>query len=154
MSMSGLLGDHAPDELPKRNETSPATGKEPTSGLERFINNFLREQNIRWMLVVGAAIVFASSLMLVSREFSHWPVGFKYLTVLAYTGIIFGAAEVGRSRLGLQATSKVLHVLTLFLLPVCFLALNWATSSGIAGSTIAVAEAIAFGIACLAMPRR
>jgi hypothetical protein len=126
--MSGLLGDHAPDELPKRNEASPATGKEPTSGLERFINNFLREQNIRWMLVVGAAIVFASSLMLVSREFSHWPVGFKYLTVLAYTGIIFGAAEVGRSRLGLQATSKVLHVLTLFLLPVCFLALNWATS--------------------------
>ena len=146
MSVSGAFDEMMPDELATTPIASQESPRESSSALERFINSFLREQNIRWMLVIGAAIVFGSSLMLVSREFSSWPVGLKYLTVLCYTGMIFAAAEVGRARLGLKATSRVLHVLTLFLLPVCFLALNWATSSGLAGSLMNVAEAIAWGI--------
>jgi hypothetical protein len=146
MSVSGAFDKSMPDELATTPIVSQESQRESSSALERFINSFLREQNIRWMLVIGAAIVFGSSLMLVSREFSSWPVGVKYLTVLCYTGMIFAAAEIGRARLGLKATSRVLHVLTLFLLPVCFLALNWATSSGLAGSLMNVAEAIAWGI--------
>ncbi len=146
MSVSGAFDETMPDELATTPIASQESHRESSSALERFINSFLREQNIRWMLVIGAAIVFGSSLMLVSREFSSWPVAVKYLTVLCYTGMIFAAAEVGRARLGLKATSRVLHVLTLFLLPVCFLALNWATSSGLAGSLMNVAEAIAWGI--------
>ena len=146
MSVSGAFDKTMPDELATTPIASHESPRESSSALERFISSFLREQNIRWMLVIGAAIVFGSSLMLVSREFSSWPVGVKYLTVLCYTGMIFAAAEVGRARLGLKATSRVLHVLTLFLLPVCFLALNWATSSGLAGSLMNVAEAIAWGI--------
>lgn len=146
MSVSGAFDETMPNELAPPPIASQESPRESSSALERFINSFLREQNIRWMLVIGAAIVFGSSLMLVSREFSSWPVGVKYLTVLCYTGMIFAAAEVGRARLGLKATSRVLHVLTLFLLPVCFLALNWATSSGLAGSLMNVAEAIAWGI--------
>ena len=146
MSVSGAFDETMPDELATPPIASQENHRESSSALERFISSFLREQNIRWMLVIGAAIVFGSSLMLVSREFSSWPVGVKYLTVLCYTGMIFAAAEVGRARLGLKATSRVLHVLTLFLLPVCFLALNWATSSGLAGSLMNVAEAIAWGI--------
>lgn len=146
MSVSGAFDQTMPDELATTPIASQESPRESSSALERFINSFLREQNIRWMLVIGAAIVFGSSLMLVSREFSSWPVGVKYLTVLCYTGMIFAAAEIGRARLGLKATSRVLHVLTLFLLPVCFLALNWATSSGLAGSLMNVAEAIAWGI--------
>lgn len=146
MSVTGAFDETIPED-----PTTPAiigqqAQRESASAFERFISSFLREQNIRWMLVIGAAIVFGSSLMLVSREFSSWPVGLKYLTLLGYTGMIFAAAEVGRARLGLKATSHVLHVLTLFLLPVCFLALNWATSSGLAGSLMNVAEAIAWGV--------
>ncbi len=146
MSVTGAFDEKSAEALPSPEQASLDGYRESTSALERFINSFLREQNIRWMLVIGAAIVFGSSLMLVSREFSSWPAGLKYLTVLAYTGVIFAAAEVGRARLGLKATSRVLHVLTLFLLPVCFLALNWATSSGLAGSLMNVAEAIAWGV--------
>lgn len=146
MSVSGAFDKTMPDELATPPVAGQATLRESTSALERFINSFLREQNIRWMLVIGAAIVFGSSLMLVSREFSSWPAGLKYLTVLCYTGMTFAAAEIGRARLGLKATSRVLHVLTLFLLPVCFLALNWATSSGLVGSLMNVAEAIAWGV--------
>lgn len=146
MSVSGAFDEKMPDDLPTTPSAGRESHRESSSALERFINSFLREQNIRWMLVVGAAIVFGSSLMLVSREFSSWPAGLKYLTVLCYTGLLFAAAEVGRARLGLKATSRVLHVLTLFLLPVCFLALNWATSSGLAGSLMNVAEAIAWGV--------
>ena len=146
MSVTGAFDDKSPEAPPTPENVGREGQRESSSALERFINSFLREQNIRWMLVIGAAIVFGSSLMLVSREFSSWPVGLKYLTVLAYTGVIFAAAEVGRARLGLKVTYRVLHALTLFLLPVCFLALNWATSSGLAGSLMNVAEAIAWGV--------
>ena len=146
MSVTGAFDEKSPEALPTPENDGREASRESASALERFINSFLREQNIRWMLVIGAAIVFGSSLMLVSREFSSWPAGLKYLTVLAYTGVIFAAAEVGRTRLGLKVTCRVLHVLTLFLLPVCFLALNWATSSGLAGSLMNVAEAIAWGV--------
>ncbi len=146
MSVSGAFPDDLVEDASQSIQTPTGERREQPSAIERFISNFLREQNIRWMLIVGATIVFASSLMLVSREFAHWPVSLKYLTVLTYTAMIFGTGEIGRAKLGLKTTSTVLQVLTLFLLPVCFLALNWATSSGIVGSTMAVAEAIAFGV--------
>ena len=140
MSVTGAFDEKSAEALPSPEQAGLDGCRESTSALERFINSFLREQNIRWMLVIGAAIVFGSSLMLVSREFSSWPAELKYLTVLCYTGVIFAAAEVGRARLGLKATGRVLHVLTLFLLPVCFLALTWVGSSGLAGSLMNVAK--------------
>ncbi|MBL8809223.1 MAG: hypothetical protein JNM43_03515 [Planctomycetaceae bacterium] len=134
-----------PEELPA-NESVHTNSVAGPSVLERFVANFLNETNIKWLLVLGAAIVFASSLMLVGREFEHWPASLKYLTILGYTASIFCAAEVGRLRLGLKATSRVLHGLTLFLIPICFLSLHWASSSGILGSRMAVAEAIGLAI--------
>ncbi|MEQ9411894.1 MAG: hypothetical protein RIK87_29535 [Fuerstiella sp.] len=102
--------------------------------LEHFLNSFFQEKNIKWMLVVGATIVFASSLMLVTKAWPSWPGTLKYLTILGYTSATFGAAEFGRRRLGLQATWKVLHSLTLLLLPVCFLSLTWLSSgTGVQG---------------------
>ncbi|MEZ6129693.1 MAG: hypothetical protein R3C59_13505 [Planctomycetaceae bacterium] len=98
------------------------------SRLEQFLDSFFQERNIKWMLVVGAAIVFGSSLMLVSKAWPSWPNALKFLTILGYTGIIFVSAEVCRKRLHLSATYRVLHSLTLLLLPVCFLALQWLTS--------------------------
>ena len=101
------------------------------SALEYFIASFFQQKNIRWMLVIGAAIVFGSSLMLVTREWSHWPAAAQYMTILAYTAAIFGFAEVSRRRLGLVTTAKVMHFLTLLLLPICFLSLSWLTSHSI-----------------------
>jgi hypothetical protein len=100
-----------------------------SSFLDRFLSSFFDEQNIKWLLVIGAGIVFGSSLMLVTREWSHWPITLKYLTVLGYTAAGFCAAELCRKRLGLRTTSQVLHSLTLLLLPICFLSLSWMSSS-------------------------
>ena len=96
-----------------------------TSFLERFVDSFFQQNNIRWMLVIGAAIVFASSLMLVTHEWSSWPVAIKYLTIVAYTSATYVFAEFARRRLALQTTANVMQVLTLLLLPIPFLSLHW-----------------------------
>jgi len=112
------------------------------SALERFISAFFQERNIKWMLVIGAAIVFGSSLMLVNQRFDAWHPSFKFLTILGYTAATFGFAEIGRRRLGLRATAQVLHMLTLFLLPVMFLALNWLSSTTATQNALAVIEVL------------
>lgn len=111
------------------------------SFIERFVDSFFHENNIRWMLVVGAAIVFASSLMLVTHEWSSWPVTVKYLAIVAYTSVIFIFSEIARRRLGLQTTANVLQVLTLLLLPIQFLSLQWLGSPTWMGLAVSAAQA-------------
>ncbi len=93
------------------------------SGFERFLNNFLQESNIKWILMIGVAIVAGCSLMLVTQKWSGWPVTLKYLTVLSYTAATYAIAELCEKRLGLRATSQVLKLLTIVLIPIGFLAL-------------------------------
>lgn len=112
------------DPAPPERSASP-----PRSFLESFISSFFHEQNIKWMLIVGAAIVFGSSLMLVTRNWALWGNSLKYCAIFGYTVAIFFAAEVSRKRLALSATYKVLHSLTLLLLPILFLALRWLSAN-------------------------
>ena len=123
----------------------PAIRKQPAaqSFPERFLSNFFQEKNIEWLLVVGAAIVFCSSLMLVTKNWPSWPSELKCLTILGYTVATFLVAEVCRRRLNLTATCKVLHLLTLLLLPICFYSLTW-LSSGTAAMAGLVVSATVF----------
>lgn len=120
---------------------------QPTSFLEHFLDSFFQEKNIRWMLVVGAGIVFGSSLMLVNQAWEGWSPELRFLTILGYTGLIFGAAEVSRLRLNLNSTWKVLHSLTLLLLPICFLTVQWLTSGTGTQANIAVFGVLFFAAA-------
>ena len=122
--------------------TSDGGTRIQTSFLERFLNSFFQEKNIKWMLVVGAAIVFGSSLMLVTKAWPHWNPTLKYLTILGYTAATFAVAEVGRKRLGLTSTYKVLHALTLLLLPICFLSLTWLSSGTAVQDALRAVEVI------------
>ncbi len=122
------------------------------SMLERFVDSFFRRENIRWLAVIGAAIVVASSLMMVTREWASWPVLAKFLTILAYTGLSYLLSDWGRKHLGLQITARVLQFLTLLLLPICFLSLSWLFDSsselvGPAGLQMAVLAVPALGLA-------
>jgi hypothetical protein len=72
------------------------------SSLEKFLDSFLHESSIKWMLVAGAAIVAASSLMLVTNHWSSWNASLKYLTILTYTAATYGVAEFCGKRLGLH----------------------------------------------------
>lgn len=111
------VDDHAQTDV-------EADAKESPSSLERFINNFLREENIKWMSIIGAAIVLASSLMLVTRQWTTWSTELKYLTILAYTFATYYSGSVARTRLGLTTSGRVMELLSLLLMPLCFIALG------------------------------
>ncbi len=122
------------------------------SMLERFVDSFFRRENIRWLAVIGAAIVVASSLMIVTNEWSGWPVQAKFLTILAYTGLTYLFSDFAQKHLGLQITARVLQYLTLLLLPICFLSLSWlfgptSAYSSATGVQMLVLSATALGFA-------
>ena len=102
-----------------------AKPQRPPLSLERFLDAFLQESNIKWMLVIGAAICAASSLMFVTRHWSDMSVPLKYAIVLTYTAATYGIAEFSNKRLHLIATSQVLKMLTLLLMPLGFLSMSW-----------------------------
>ena len=84
----------ATDAPPSDLAPPPPQRTQPTrSVVERLMDSFLQESSIQWMLVIGAAIISASSLMLVTRQWASLPVTLKFLTILGYTAGIFGAAE-------------------------------------------------------------
>ena len=91
----------------------------------RFLDGFLQDRNIKWMLGIGLLIVFGSSLMLVISDWHDYTPIWKYLILLSYTAAIFAGGEVGDRRLGLHRTGTVLRALTVLLLPITFLALHW-----------------------------
>ena len=152
------------EQLPNKlqsSERQPSelqSSEQQRSMLERFIDSFFRRENIRWLAVIGAAIVVASSLMLVTREWANWPVMAKFLTILGYTGLTYLFSEWGRKHLGLQITARVLQFLTLLLLPICFLSLSWlfgptSELAGAAGLQMAVLIVPAIGLAWFASSR-
>ena len=122
----------ATDAPPSDLAPPPPQRTQPTrSVVERLMDSFLQESSIQWMLVIGAAIISASSLMLVTRQWASLPVTLKFLTILGYTAGIFGAAEYCGRRMRLHSTAQVLRCLTLILIPIGFLSLAW-----LAGDTL------------------
>jgi len=111
------------------------------STIEKFLDSFLQEANIKRVLLIGASIVAACSLMQVTQEWESWSVTAKYLTILAYTTATYCTAEFCGQRLGLQATSQVLRLLTLLLIPIAFLSLSWlsADSVDVTGTALTLA---------------
>ncbi len=114
--------------------------KSPSSFLD-FIDSFLREKSIRWLLGTGVLILLGSSMMLVT---SHWETStalWKCVVLLSYTAVVHAAGSVSLFRLGLARTGSVLLGLTVVLLPVVFLALHWvgdgAGDAGVAAQPLA-----------------
>ena len=127
-------------------QSNPVVHEHPTrSGLERFVDSFFQPANIKWMLIVGSALVLGSSLMLVTSKWSHWSAAVKYLAMLGYSAAIYIFAEVADRRLGLKATGNVLRGLCILLMPVLLFGLSWvATQTSTSGIPIAVEIAVLF----------
>jgi hypothetical protein len=90
-----------------------------------FFESFLQEQNIRWMLMAGMAILLSSSLVLVTSQWSDWSAEMKYGVLLAYTAAIYGAGRWAKDRLALVRTGYTLMGLTILLLPATFMIGGW-----------------------------
>lgn len=98
---------------------------ETRSPFLRFLDSFLQDRNIVWMLGIGTAIFVGSSLFLVARHWAEATPLWKYGILLSYTCGVYGAGEFARRRLALRRTSTVLQALTIVLLPITFVALRW-----------------------------
>jgi hypothetical protein len=127
---------------------------ESRSAWLRFVDNFLQDRNIKWILAIGMAILLGSSLMLVSRQWEGYTVTLKQLVVLAYTAVIYIAGRWAHDRLALRRTGNMLLALTVMLLPVALAALRWvwlaeAEGTVLPGST-AVLLALNVGFAVVA----
>lgn len=105
-------------------------GQESTSFAVRFLDSFLKEQNIKWLLSVGAMILVGSSLRLVSMHWGEYTPFWKYGILLTYTAAIFAASQVSYYRLGLLRTGTALMALTVLLIPLTFSALHWVRPTG------------------------
>jgi hypothetical protein len=130
-----MATDARPKELSPL-QSSPLNKTKST--FERLVDSFLQESSIKWMLVIGAAIISASSLMLVTRQWSSLPVTLKYLTILGYTAATFATAEYCGRRMKLHATAEALRFLTLVLIPIGFLSLAWLTDDALTVSNTAM----------------
>lgn len=124
-------------------ERDDKTVSRPT--LEPFLQAFLQERNIKWMLLVGAAIVVVCSLKLVAQQWDNWHLSVKFFSILAYVAAIYGFAEASERMLGLRATSTTLRGVTLFLIPISFLSIGWLSSQQTI-SPLAWISTVAFGV--------
>ncbi len=112
-------------------DAMPPTEKENDgrSPLVRFLDAFLQERNIKWVLGVGTAIVLGSSLMLVASHWQRYTPVWKHLIMLGYTALIACAGWWSYHKLHLRKTGTTLMALTVLLMPIMFLALHWVRGS-------------------------
>ncbi|MBI2826973.1 MAG: hypothetical protein HYX69_20040 [Planctomycetia bacterium] len=113
------------------------TRSDSPPALARFLDNFLQDRNIKWILGIGAAILLGSSLMLVSSQWEGYSAAAKQLILLGYTALIFGAGSWSYHRLALRRTGTILLALAVLLLPVACWALGWVRLAAAEGTTAA-----------------
>ena len=90
-----------------------------------FLERFLEDRSIKWMLGLGMLVLLGSSLKFVTAHWESYSPFWKYLVLIAYTAATYGLAEIGFHRLMLRRTGTGLLALALCLLPMTFLSLRW-----------------------------
>ena len=137
-----------PEELLMSQETrSPSL-------VVRFLDSFLQERNIKWVLVVGMSICSAprscSSPRTGTTTTLLW---LGDLIVLGYSVSIHAAGQWTYHRLGLRRTGTVLQGLTVLLIPVLFLAIHWLPDRGLVESPPPLLQGLLFAAtAAFAIP--
>ena len=101
------------------------------SAIEKFLESFMQERNIKWMLGIGVLILLGSSLSFVRSHWDNMQQTFRYLVVLGYTGIIHLCGQAAYHKMNLRKTGTALMAVTLLLIPLVFFSLHW-----VAGGTV------------------
>src|SRR5262245_15237359 len=135
--------------------SSNSRSSDSPSLLVRFLDAFLQERNIKWVLAVGMLILLASSLLLVTTHWETYTPLWKYLVLLGYTAAIHAGGKWTYHRLGLRRTGAVLQGLIVLLIPILFMAIRWVpqespadalTHLGLLALTLAVSATAAWQI--------
>src|SRR5690349_13213439 len=77
--------------------------------LVRFLDSFLQERNIKWLLGVGVLILLSSTLLPVTMYWNRCAPASQYLILLAYVALLHGAGQWLYHKLGLRRTGTVLQ---------------------------------------------
>lgn len=123
------------EPTPKPPVAEPARS---TSALESFLEAFLQEKNIRWMLGIGVLILLGSSLMFVTKNWNAMDTIWQYAVLLGYTGLVHACGQAAYHKLGLRKTGTALMAVTLLLIPMLFFSLQWLTA-GTAAQNVGLA---------------
>src|SRR5690349_10213939 len=78
------------------------TNSETPSVLVRFLDAFLQERNIKWVLGAGMLILLGSSVLLVTTHWESYDPLWKHLFLLGYAAAIHGCGQWSYHRLGLR----------------------------------------------------
>ncbi|MDA1050058.1 MAG: hypothetical protein O3C40_06210 [Planctomycetota bacterium] len=95
------------------------------SPVVKFLDSFLQEKNIKWVLTAGMMILLGSSLMMVTRGWNQLDTTWKFLAIVGYTAAIFGAGHWSYHNLALRKTGTGLLALTVLLIPLSFVSWSW-----------------------------
>jgi len=116
-----------------------STSSEQRSPFGRFLDVFLQEQSIKWMLGVGMMILLGSSLMLVTSHWDSCTPLWKSIILLGYTAGIHVAGQISFHSLSLRKTGTGLMALTVLLIPLSFHVLRWIHVDGFLSQATALA---------------
>ena len=122
-----------------------STDSRTESPFVRFLDSFLQEKNIKWVLTAGMMILLGSSLMMVTRGWGQLDTTWRFLVIVGYTATIFGAGNWSYHKLGLRKTGTGLLALTVLLIPLSFVAWYWIWEA----STSTVSSGTALGLLLL-----
>ncbi len=117
----------------------PDLDKPSESPFIAFLDSFLQEKNIKWVLTAGMMILLGSSLMMVTRGWDQLGAAWQHIVIIGYTTTIFGAGSWSYHKLGLRKTGTGLLALSVLLIPLSFVAWYWIWFSSDSGVELGLA---------------
>ncbi|HEY9851963.1 MAG TPA: hypothetical protein V6D28_20990 [Leptolyngbyaceae cyanobacterium] len=120
----------------------------PPSKLKQIWDSLIAELSVRWLLFLGVFMVVVSSGLLAATQWEKFPAFGQYGVLLTYTLIFWGVSFWAGKQRNLQLTAQTLQLVTLFLVPVNFWAMDGFRLWGnpLEWLTVAIASAILTGI--------
>ena len=129
---------------------------ESPSRLRQILQSLMAELSVRWLLFLGVFMVVVSSGVLAATQWERFPAFGQYGVLLGYTSIFWGVSFWARKQRNLQLTAQTLQLVTLFLVPVNFWAMDgfrlW--GSPVEWLTVAIASVTLTGITILLLKDR
>ncbi|MGF1523468.1 MAG: hypothetical protein ACFBSF_14225 [Leptolyngbyaceae cyanobacterium] len=112
-----------PASAPSPTFLPPQLDRPPTLPV-RILRSLMAELSVIWLLLLGVVLVLLSSGVLVANQWDQFPASGQYSILWAYT-ITFGVAALWTgARDRLQLTAKALQTVSLFLVPLNFIAMD------------------------------
>jgi len=105
---------------------SPAPPKKPSQPnfVTRMLQSLGEELSVRWLLFLGVFLVVLSSGVLAASQWERFPAAGQYGVLFAYTLTFWGFSFWTGRQENLRLTTQTLLIVTLFLVPVNFWAMD------------------------------